>query len=177
MMAKIVFTYKTKKVENNYDDLRNFILANADAMASEINTIMANNQYKHAVQIGHDAVAQWYGAYGPMAYGRTGSLYNVVDPQVLGEDFSFNLDSGKMGWHHQDNEYVYGVTFKSGLHGGPVWRTPIPLYTEPLGPAPYTISPYDLISSKWYDYLGGEYFAEQKAAISKVAGKYAAMFR
>jgi hypothetical protein len=42
-MAKIVFTYKTKKVENNYDDLRNFILANADAMASEINTIMANN--------------------------------------------------------------------------------------------------------------------------------------
>lgn len=66
-----------------------------------------------------------------------------------------------MGYHHQDNEYVYEVTAVEGMHGGPIWRTPIPFFTDPLCGAVTSYPIESMIMEKWTAYLNGEYKFKQ----------------
>lgn len=168
-MAKISLKYKYNDNNQKFYDK---ILKNVSKIVYEINEIMAKDQYEHAQQICKDAIDTWYGSYGPLAYERKYSLYNAYDIGIRGDTFVFEIGSDMMGYHHQSNDYVFDITFKQGLHGGPIWRTPIPVFTWPLCGAPVSVSPYEMISSRWDEYLNGIYITRQNQALITVLSKY-----
>lgn len=173
-MVTISLEYQITDAEN---DILKFLKKNANKMAQEINELLAKDQLYHAKEICISAVDAFYGAYTPLAYQRKYSLYDAFDVGIRNSDtFTFQIGDEMMSAHHQPNEYVFDVTFMNGYHGGPIWRTPIPYYTEILGPAMKSESPWSNIITNWTNYLHGEYQTNKRLFANQIGAKYASKF-
>lgn len=101
-------------------------------------------------------ITEWYEAYNPIYYGRTMSLLHVFEVQPETGLVNINLDSGRLGGHRVNGDYIYEHIFKDGFHGGaiggpnhpspgtPYWRTGIG-FSHWGNPAVQTESAYDLM--------------------------------
>lgn len=192
-MSETDITFEYSITESEYEKIFNFLSKYADQIAYDVNERLAQECYKKALKISKDAIAAFYSAYSPNLYERTGSLYDVFDIQVLGDDFIFAIDDDLMGWH-RSNEAVMELDVMQGYHGGKKWRTPphvinggMMVKTEGnimqfathswqywhYKPAVQTYPPFLSISIKWSSFLKGEYQILKKKIINEVASKYA----
>lgn len=181
MIVITKFDYEYLYELNNEIDytqaLLDFLLAHLDEILHEIKIRLAAIEYNYAITFANNAVTTWYSAYVPMAYRRNYDLYSVIKPMMAGDDFMIEIDYSGLGWHHQSNDFVGPLAFESGSHGGPNWRTPIPYFTEVLGGAPVTTSPYTLFLNAWNGWVGGEGKALAKVIIKNVIMEYIGMFK
>lgn len=172
-----------------FNKLYKFLLENADKIAYDINLLLAQAQYEKAKKITEDAIDQFYGSYNPNLYQRTGSLYDIFEIEVFGDDFIFNITDDLMGWH-RSNSAVFELDFMQGFHGGKKWRTP-PLpnrMTKIEGgsikwadhswqywhykPAVQTYPPYNTIEIAWNAFINGEYKKLKQQYIEQVISEY-----
>lgn len=97
--------------------------------------------------IARTAIDDFYDSYknGPHVYERTEDLYNTY--KITVDDDMWNIQVGSefmQNKHHQENDLVYWLSMKVGVHGGfphngaYYWRTPTGIFSEWYpGPAPY----------------------------------------
>ena len=163
--------------QNNFGKkFEDFIKANIDAIINEVLTIMAQKQVSKATEIKNRAVDTWYGSYTRSIYDPTMSLRDIFTIEAAGPVFTFMADTALTYASNQDSAYVGDLAFFQGLHGGPIWRTPCPWWTFPLGPAVATDPIYNMIQSEWSAYVHGEGRAEALRILKQVVAKYVAMF-
>lgn len=135
--------------------------------------------YNYALKIAKQAVEIFYSEYTPLkkGYKRTGDLRNAFQVGIRnGYELVFELGSEFMEhWHHQENDFIYWLTFVNGNHGGfphagsMYWRTPIPFFTRWYSkPAPFTApSPREYIVSRWNAFVNDKYIPAQIAEFKK----------
>lgn len=174
-MAQITVEVDT---DDFYDQLISFVKQNAKQIVYDINSVMAHEQYLKAKQICNVAITNWYNAYTPLAYRRNFGLFDGFDVGIRnGEVLIFEIGPENMtGYYHQGSEYVFEIAFMQGFHGGPIWRTPIPFFTQPLCPAEQSESPYSQIKREWDNYSNGEFLQRQQEVADDVIMKYAQKF-
>lgn len=147
-MDYVDIKYEWMYDDNSKRDFYNYIMANWDAIMAEVNKILMPKMLKKIQQVIEQVISEWYGSYGPSKYSRVGDMYNVPKVYIDGDYISAEFDSGAMGGHRMPADKLYDLTFKQGLHGGPVWRYPDPYFTYPLREADSSTPPYSLIESK-----------------------------
>lgn len=196
MDAKITIKYKGKIGKNRKQIEAEFLAEHADEIVYEINEKLAIHQYNKALEITKSAIDSFYSDYNPHLYNRTGSLYDIFDIQVSGDDFIFAIDDDLMGWH-RSNEAVMQLDIMQGFHGGKKWRTPpVPgrnvriegnvtawadhswQYwhpdTSPIN-RNRSVPPYERILKRWNFYIENEYENYKKKLLVEVIGKYRKM--
>lgn len=193
-MSEVNIEVEYDFTEDEYSKMFAFLKKYADQIAYDINEKLARECYKMAKKITTDAIDAFYGAYSPHLYKRTGSLYDIFDIQVIGDDFIFAVDDDLMGWH-RSNEAVLELDFFRGYHGGSRWRTPprpgvvVEAVTddgEPFTafaehswqfwhptPAARSYPPYESIKMRWNAFLNGKYKQLKKQVLAEVTAKYA----
>ena len=85
-----------------------------------------------------NAVAEFYSSYSPSFYGRTGSLYNLIQFSENKDEVKWEFDPGS-ATSMRAGGTVYELAFRQGYHGGatgtdkrgesrgvPSYRTPFP---------------------------------------------------
>ena len=102
-MGDANMTFEYEITENEYEKLFVFLNKYADQIAYDVNEKLAQECYKYALKITKDAISAFYADYSPNLYERTGSLYDIFDIQVLGDNFVFAIDNDLMGWHRSND--------------------------------------------------------------------------
>ena len=122
-MGEANMTFEYDITESEYEKLFALLSKYGSQLAYDVNEKLAQECYKYASKISKDAITAFYADYSPNLYERTGSLYDIFNIQVLGDDFVFGIDDDLIGWH-RSNDAVMELDFMQGYHGGKKWRTP-----------------------------------------------------
>lgn len=157
-------------------DLADYILANLDDIIAEANEIILPKLAEKAEEAVKKIIQDWYGGHDPSRYSRIGDMEDVVKVKPDGDAIVVTLDSSAMGGHRMPDDKLYELTFKQGLHGGPIWRKPYPYFTYPLGPAVSSPAPFPLIKPA-IDQCVDEMYPEALALIKSIALRYIKSFK
>lgn len=134
----------------------------AKGKIEKMNEIYPKLYYDELNEIGKHVISMWYATYDPIYYHRQMSLRNAYLVSLEDTEYSVRFDSSLINAysHHQDNDYIYELTFIQGYHGGdtigqnhpnkgiPYWRTPFPQLTNWGRPAKKSWSPYYMMVSE-----------------------------
>lgn len=171
-------------VINNYDA----IIKNQRKIERDIVQEMMLYVYEDVNEIFEQGVSDFYQAYDPIFYHRTGALYDAFKITKTWNTVSWRLSGELMpNVHRVDNSYIYEFVFNQGYHGGavganaygqPMWRTPHPSQGSPAWhswgrPAVCTESPSELIWKYLDEYEASGKIKEYSAtAFQLVLGRY-----
>ena len=205
MASKAQINLNVKVQLNKAQNMKKFWMKYGRQICDEINERLAKIQYDKAKQLSKEAIDMFYGSYGPNLYQRTGSLYDIFDIEITGDNgFRFSITSDLMGWH-RSNEAVFQIDFIEGYHGGRKWRTPPTIDGQTWGnhpiigrfvkieggdyafathsweywhwkPAVKTESPFVYLLKRWNAFIDGEYESLKQSIVNEVIGMYVGMF-
>lgn len=148
------------------DDAMSIVNKWVDDLVKHVQEV-ANESYKEAgqellpeIEVGlemiyQQAVDQWYGAYSPEFYGRSGSVYDLMEIEAMPEDlyleYAFNGDGLT---HDRHGGSLFQKVFVKGWHGG-AYDGSTMRYRKPVGfwymwgrQAVRTASPYFLFEKR-----------------------------
>ena len=93
----------------------------AEKIVKEVNAILAQEQKSHAEAYMDLAIQEFYSAYSPHLYGRTGGMKSFLHTEinnddafeiVIGSEFANDVN------YRVSADYIFKVVFMAGYHGG-----------------------------------------------------------
>jgi hypothetical protein len=152
--------------------LNEFVRDKDTVIPQKIAKIIAPKIAKKIENIFNKRINEFYEAYSPEYYRRTGSLHNAYKVSYTAKSVIWNSTSDMVQKTHRvdsvDGDYIYKLTIMDGYHGGgyyngiPTYRMPVPAYVMWGRPAARSAAPAPLIESDIAAFWGSEEFDNMK---------------